>query len=66
MTNHIKSKTNLSTKQAECQEIMEAASIQLQKYNRPMLFYGTAVLVPWLCWLIWAWLSTVNGGKIGQ
>jgi membrane protease YdiL (CAAX protease family) len=31
--------------------------MQLQKYNRPILFYGTAVLIPWLCWSIWAWLS---------
>jgi membrane protease YdiL (CAAX protease family) len=31
--------------------------MQLQKYNRPILFHGTSVLVPWLCWFIWAWLS---------
>ena len=31
--------------------------MQLKKYNRPILFYGTAILIPWLCWFIAAWLS---------
>ncbi|MDR0683413.1 MAG: hypothetical protein LBQ74_02470 [Prevotella sp.] len=30
------------------------SDVQLQKYNRPLLFYGTAVLVPWLCRLIFS------------
>jgi hypothetical protein len=31
--------------------------MQLKKYNRPILFYGIAILVPWFCWFILAWLS---------
>ena len=31
--------------------------MQLKKYNHPVLFYGIAVFVPWLCWFILAWLS---------
>lgn len=31
--------------------------MQLRKYNRPILFYGVATLVPWFCWFLWAWLS---------
>jgi membrane protease YdiL (CAAX protease family) len=31
--------------------------LQLKKYKHPILFYGTAILVPWFCWFILAWLS---------
>jgi membrane protease YdiL (CAAX protease family) len=31
--------------------------MQLKKYNHPVLFYGVAIFVPWLCWFIAAWLS---------
>ena len=31
--------------------------MQLKKYNRPFLFYGVAVLFPWACWFILAWIS---------
>jgi membrane protease YdiL (CAAX protease family) len=31
--------------------------MQLKKYNRPILFYGIAIFVPWSCWFILAWLS---------
>jgi len=31
--------------------------MQLSKYNRPILFYGIAIFVPWFCWLILALLS---------
>ena len=31
--------------------------MQLNKYNRPFLFYGIAIFVPWSCWFIAAWLS---------
>ena len=31
--------------------------MQLKKYSHPILFYGIAIFVPWLCWFILAWLS---------
>jgi len=31
--------------------------MQLKNYNRPILFYGTAIFVPWFCWFILALLS---------
>ena len=31
--------------------------MQFKKYNHPVLFYGIAFFVPWLCWFILAWLS---------
>lgn len=31
--------------------------MKLSKYNRPALFYGVAILVPWIFWFTWAWLS---------
>ena len=31
--------------------------MQLNKYKRPILFYGVAVLFPWACWFLMAWLS---------
>ena len=31
--------------------------MQLKKYTHPVLFYSIAVLVPWFCWFILAWLS---------
>jgi len=34
-----------------------AKLMQLKKYNHPILFYGTAIFFPWLCWFIAAWLS---------
>jgi len=29
----------------------------VKKYNHPILFYGLAIFVPWICWFILAWLS---------
>jgi len=34
--------------------------MQLKKYNRPVLFYGTAITFPWTCWFILAWISHSN------
>lgn len=31
--------------------------MQLQKYNRPVLFYSVSIFIPWLCWFAWAWMS---------
>ena len=31
--------------------------MELKKYNRPILFYSMAIIIPWLCWFILAWLS---------
>ena len=31
--------------------------MRLKKYSHPILFYGIAILVPWLCWFILAGLS---------
>ena len=31
--------------------------MQLKKYKHPFLFYGLAIIVPWTCWFITAWLS---------
>jgi len=31
--------------------------MQLSKYKHPVLFYATAIIFPWICWFILAWLS---------
>jgi membrane protease YdiL (CAAX protease family) len=31
--------------------------MELKKYNHPILFYGVAIFVPWLCWFIAAAIS---------
>jgi membrane protease YdiL (CAAX protease family) len=31
--------------------------MQLNRYNRPILFYSAAIIFPWTCWFILAWLS---------
>ncbi|MCL2139546.1 MAG: hypothetical protein FWH41_08475 [Treponema sp.] len=31
--------------------------MELKKYNHPILFYGIAIIFPWICWFITAWIS---------